>query len=373
MLCCKCHQTVPDGPYCCQCGAKQSTQPERKVSHRVRGNGTGTAFKRGRSWTAQITVWKYEKDADGVNRKVRHRVSKGGFKTKKEALQYLATMTESTERKAPKMIELWERYETHDLAKLGASKQTAYQIARKRLDAIMDSRIDDLTTADLQRVIDDNATSYYTARDMKSVLSHLYQLAIPDGYVTGNLSQYVSLPSLEEKEPEPFSPAEVSKIWTAYADGDIFAAYMILMIYSGMMPGELCACKKSMIDFDRCEIWGCGKKTKTRKETPIVFADCAKPALVELCESVDGDLLQPKHRTDWYDDYHAFTARIGIRDLPPYACRHTTGTEAAKQNLNAATIQKIMRHAKIATSQRYIHLGNDAAHAGLNTLLADVR
>ena len=123
-----------------------------------------------------------------------------------------------------------------------------------------------------------------------------------------------------------------------------------------------------MIDFDRCEIYGCGKKTKTRKSNAIVFADSVKPVLQELCALYDSNLLYPRDEKYFYEAYHETTKRIGIRDLPPYSCRHTTGTEAAKQNLNASTIQKIMRHAKITTSQRYIHLGADEAHSGLNSI-----
>jgi len=233
----------------------------------------------------------------------------------------------------------------------------------------MGYRIDQLTTKIMQDVINDQASSYYTAKDMKTVMSHLYQIAIADRFVPSNLSDYIVLPTLEEKEAEPFTEKEVQKIWSAYADGEIFAGYLLLMIYSGMMPGELFACRKDMIDFDKREIWGCGKKTKIRKkEVPIAFADCVLPVVIELCETVNGDMLQPMYKTDWYEKYHEVVKRIGIRDLPPYACRHTTGTEAAKQGLNASTIQKIMRHSKITTSQRYIHFGSEEAHTGINAI-----
>ena len=268
------------------------------------------------------------------------------------------------------MIELWNRYEENKLPKLGKSKQTAYKIARTRLDSLMNYLITDLTTADLQKVVNDKSTSHYTARDMKVVLSHLYQIAMADQYVPANLSEHIELPELIEKEPTPFTENEVDTMWSAFADGDLFTGYLLLMIYSGMMPGELFACQKDMIDFDRCEIWGCGKKTaKRKKEVPIVFAECVKPVLEELCESVEGDYIQPYKKKDtWYSYYHKCLTRIGVRDLDPYSCRHTTGTEAAKQNLNAATIQQVMRHSKITTSQRYIHFGSDESHAGMNAI-----
>ncbi len=366
MICRKCQQEVPDGLFCFRCGARQG---KSQRAGKKRGNGTGTAFKRGSKWYAQTTRYAFVEQDDGTLVKTRRYATKGGFDTKKDAINYLPTLSAKVERKPPKMIDLWKQYEENKFQKLGESKQTSYKIARTRLDSLMDTQITDLTTADLQNVINANSKSYYTARDMKIVLSHLYKIAMADQFVSANLSEHIVLPTLEEKEAVPFSEAEVDIMWKAFADGDLFVGYLLLMIYSGMMPGELFACRKDMINFDRCEIWGCGKKTKKRKkEVPIVFAECVKPVIVELCESVDGDMIQPYKKNDWYLRYHDCTKRIGIRDLDPYSCRHTTGTEAAKQNLNASTIQKIMRHSKITTSQRYIHFGDSEAHQGMNLI-----
>lgn len=359
MICRKCQRDVPDGPYCCQCGAKQENAKRSK-----RGNGQGYVWKRGKSWYAQVTLYSYE--ANGKHRQKRK--TKGGFATKRDAIDFITTLKTGESRTVPKLIDLYSTFETHDLPSLSASKKSAYKKARERIDALMGLKIDFLTVKQMQNVIDENCTSYYTAHDCKNLLSKLYQLAMPDGYVTQNLALFIKMPELKESDPVPFSPQEVDKLWDAYADGELFVGYLLLMIYSGMMPGELFDCRKDMIDLDKCEIYGCGKKTKTRKQNAIVFADCVRPVAEELINATDSDKLVNVHETAWYDTYHATLKKIGVRDLPPYSCRHTTGTEAARQNLNAAIVQKIMRHAKITTSQRYIHLGTEDAHKGVNVL-----
>lgn len=366
MICIKCKKDVPDGLFCNLCGARQ--EPAQRAARR-RGNGTGTVFKRGNYWYAQQTKYVYVETEDGHTKKLRRYVTKGGYRTKKEALEYLPELAQNKKREIPRLIDLWEQFKENSMPKLSDSTQTSYHIARRRLEAIIGRRIDELTTKDLQDVVNKNTMTYHPAHDMKKLLSHLYNIAMADQFVPSNLATHIVLPENEEKEAVPFNESEVEKMWKAYADGDLFVGYLLLMIYSGMMPGELSACRKDMIDFDRCEIWGCGKKTKKRKkEVPIVFAECVKPVLIELTETITGDRIQPNDKKTWYKKYHEAIARLGVRDLPPYSCRHTTGTEAAKQNLNASTIQKIMRHSKITTSQRYIHFGEAEAHAGINAI-----
>lgn len=366
MICVKCKKEVPDAPYCSLCGHKQSEPVQKRTK---RGNGEGTVWKRGKTWYAQVTLYSQAEIVDG--KKVFHqkRRTKGGFKTRRDALEYISTLRSSAGRKTPTVLELYTLWEKNDLPKLADSKKSAYKKARERLDEIMGRRIDDLTVGELQEIVNRESTSFYTARDMKVLLSHIYKKALPDQFVTSNLSEHIVLPELDEKEAEPFNEVEIQKMWNAYVGGDVFIGYLLIMVYSGMMPGELFACQKDMIDYDKCEIWGCGKKTKKRKkEVPIVFPDFIAPVLEALCEYSPSEKLQPHTENNWYKMYHEATTRIGIRDLPPYSCRHTTGTEAARLNLNASILQNVMRHSKITTTQRYIHLGTDDVHTAVNQM-----
>lgn len=366
MICVKCGKEVPNGPFCCQCGAEQS----RKRSVRHRGNGSGTAIRRGKTWTAIVSLGSYKDSSGERERLVRVRKTKGGFRTKSEALDYCRTLAESDKKETPTIIDLWNSYETSEFTKLSTSKQTAYRIAKERLKPIWMRKIDALKKDDLQTVVNSSASTYYPARDMKSLLSLLYKSAMADQYVTINLAKFITLPQLDEEEPEPFTTDEVKKMWEAYGNGDTFIGYLLLMIYSGMMPAELMGCKKDMIRWESCEIYGCGRKTKKRKETPIVFAEIVKPVLENICEESNSRIgkILCMNKDNFYKEYHAVLERIGVRDLPPYSCRHTTATDAVKQNVATSVIQQIMRHSRITTTQKYIHVGADEAHAAMNAI-----
>lgn len=366
MICIRCKREVEDGPFCSQCGAKQ----ERTRSAARRPNGTGNAYKRGKTWTGRAVGFSYtEQLPDGTQRLVRRRPTKGGFRTKAEALSWANSYSEAVTSSVPTLAELWNGYSTSDMLKLSKDKQTAYKLARKRLDPIFARRIDTLSIADLQQVVDRNAISHYTARDMKTVLSKLYQRAMAERKVSVNLSTFINLPELEEKEAEPFSENEVSIMWKAYESGNIFVGYILLLIYTGMMPAELKACRKDMIDREANEIWGCGKKTKKRKkELPIVYPDFMLPVLDALCEYSQSDMLLDFGRNQFYDKYHETLKQLGVRDLPPYSCRHTYGTEAVKGKNSPEVVRQMLRHATIAMQQRYTHLSPDAAHEAANAL-----
>lgn len=117
-------------------------------------------------------------------------------------------------------------------------------------------------------------------------------------------------------------------MWSAYEAGDLFIGYIILMIYTGMMPGELLDLKLSSIDLDNGQIVGAGKKTKVRKATPITVAEFVKPVLLALMTMSNGAKLVPMNRDRFYEQYHQHIVDAGVRDLPPYSCRHTTAIMA---------------------------------------------
>lgn len=216
--------------------------------------------------------------------------------------------------------------------------------------------------------MDDAATTYYTARDMKNLMSHFYKHGLANQTVSVNLAQYLQLPPANASEQTPFNAEELDKLWQDFAAGNTFTGYILLMIYTGMMPGELLQAKKEHIDWDGKQIRGAGLKTAVRKAAPIVLADVILPVLRVLVDTSPGEKLIHINKDNFYREYYATLDRIGTRRLPPYSCRHTTGTDLAKAAVPAFTIQKIMRHAKITTTQHYTHMDATDALSGVNAL-----
>ncbi|MBQ1790723.1 MAG: tyrosine-type recombinase/integrase [Oscillospiraceae bacterium] len=378
MICQKCRKTSTlDAPYCPYCGKKLSLFP-RKARPKTRGNGTGTAFKRGNSWTAQV-VMKYEDlppfDPDNPeNSKPRKKItrSKGGFKTRDAALQYCPILKNGLEKskQAPTLEHYWKTFQNGHYESVGMSKKYAYDIAWRRLESIQNTHIDQLTVADLQKVVADKCSTYNTARDVKTLLMALFRTAAAEGYVNKDLPTFIQLPKQEETERIPFSETEQAAIWKLYESGDMRAAPILLMIYTGMMPVEAMALTVDKIDLEHRQIVGAGAKTKVRKATPIVLAESIVPVVEDLIAHANPDgTLWKGGCKPWYNRYYKALEAAGVRRLSPYSCRHTTATALAiTEGVAPQTVRKVMRWANTKMLDRYAHPDQSDALAAVNTI-----
>ena len=377
MICPKCKADNPAGAiFCNQCGKKiQATKKSRAKS---RGNGTGTAYKRGSTWTAQV-VMKYEDlppydPNNPENAKPRKKItrSKGGFKTRDAALQYCPILKNGPEKpkEAPRLEHYWTTFENGHFASLGESKQYAYKIAWRRLETISKTRVDQLTVSDLQNVVAKECKTFNTARDCKTLLTALFTTAAAEGYVNKDLPSFIQLPKHEETERIPFSDTEQAALWKLYESGDMRAAAPLLMIYTGMMPGEAMKLKVSQIDIAGHRITGAGMKTKVRKQTDIVLAETIIPLVQDLIDHAQpSGYIWKQDEQLWYRTYHEALEAAKVRDLPPYSCRHTTATAlAVTKNIAPQTVKKVMRWSTAKMLDRYAHPDQKDALKAVNRI-----
>lgn len=323
-----------------------------------RGNGQGSVYRRGDKWMAEVVLG-YRTDENGKKRAVR--AYSGGHTTKKAALAMIPVLFEGNHKRSSErrvtIDSLWQFYSSGAMLKISKNKQTHYRTARKKLEDIAYVDIRALTIDDLQDQIDAKAPTYYPAKDMKTLLSHLYTRACAEQVVLSNLADFIVLPSLNEKPTQPFSCDEVITLWNGWNIGDTVCGLCLLMIYTGMMPGELCQLTTDMISWDDQTIIGCGIKTKLRQAAPIILPDIILPVLKKLCTcGVDKKVL-PYPRDVFYDKFKEMIQRYDLNsELRPYSCRHTMATTLALADTPLFTIKDIMRHSKITTTQRYVHI-----------------
>lgn len=355
---------MDDTPFCPHCGAQQVT----KKGLKTRGNGQGTAYKRGKTWTAKVVIgWRFDPQK---NKKLPVSRYQSGFKTKNEALAYCPQLLAmKTKPVAPTLAHYWDMYSSADMEQLSNDKRTAYKIAWKKIEDIHFVPVDKLTVADLRAAAAKKASTYYPMRDIKSLLKHLFALAGADGYASKDLPEYIQLPSLEEKEREPFTDLEQAALWREYERGNANARIPLIMIYTGMMTGEMRRLTVEMVDLDARQIVGVGLKTKVRKKAAVYLPDSIVPLLSELCEERQSGRLFPWSEDAFYAAYYEALASAGCRKLTPYSCRHTTATALAlTEGIAPQTIKKVMRWSTTRMLDRYAHPDDANVRAASNTL-----
>ena len=339
---------------------------------KARGNGQGTAFKRGQTWTACVTIgWKLPDDP--TKPKIPIRKTRGGFATKKEAMAYCPVLLAGGYEKpseAPRLSNYWTVYSDGDMLKLAKNTQSAYKTAWNKMKAIHDVRVDAVTVDLLRTVVSNACKTYDTAKDCKDLLSNMFTLAAADGFANRELPSFIVLPEHEEKERIPFSVEEQKKIWKAYDDGDIRAAVHLLMIYTGMMPGEAQKLQVENIDLENRVIVRTGIKTKVRKKAQILLSETILPVVQDLIDHAQpSGFIWKRNEKEWYANYYAVLEETGCRRLTPYSCRHTTATALAiDQNIAPQTIKKVMRWSTTRMLDRYAHPDRDDALAAVNMI-----
>lgn len=329
-----------------------------------RANGQGSVYKRGAYWTAQITIGYNE---NGLPRYKR----KGGFRTKTEAMQALPTLKDLVNQKpVPTIAYYYRAFCKGKGASLSEDKQRAYRIAYNRLSPIHGTAIDQITVAQLQAIVNETCNSYYTARDVRVLLNHLYKLAAVDGNANPALPGLIEIPKLRETHRDAFTDEEQLALWYAYEAGQTDAAIPLIMIYTGMMTGEMRRLEASMIDLVAQEIKGVGLKTKERKEKPVLIPDDIVPLLQDLIERIPEGRFFTEGEEDFYARYYKALTDAGVtRHLTPYSCRHTTATAlAVNANVAPQTVQRIMRWSSTKMMDRYVHPGDEDARRALNRL-----
>ena len=324
-----------------------------------RGNGQGTAYFRGKSWVCEVVVgWRLPDDPG--KKPIAIKRTKAGFKTKRAALEYCPILLSGgvdRSKPAPRLTSYWDTYKSAEFRALSASKQTAYKIAWGKLKRLHDVPVDLLTVDLLRSAVAAACPTYYTAKDCKNLLANLFRLIAADGFSSKDLPSFIVLPPLEEKERTPFTDEEILRLWDCYDKGDHLAALPLLMIYTGMMPGEVQQLRVEHIDLDARTITHAGLKTKTRKQTPIVIAAAIVPLVMDLIDNAQpSGWIFPHSEDIFYSNYYKALAAAGTRRLTPYSCRHTTATALAiSENIAPQTVKKVMRWSTSKMLDRYAH------------------
>lgn len=302
----------------------------KKPYRRMRGNGQGSAYKRGRTWTAvYIYGW-----IDGKPQKR----TKGGFPTKRAALDYIPILkakrtTRNTEIAFGTLFEEWCPFYA---PRISETTMKGLKSAYKWFSDIKNQPIAELTIDDLQDCVDACPRGKRTKENMKYLATQLYRYAAARRILRDNIAQFIFCGRETEGTRPPFEPEHVELIRQSI--GKIFGAdYVYCMIYTGFRPNEMLRLTADDYDAEHNCLIG-GFKTEAGTNRIVTISPKLQEIINPLIERADpwifpdqdGDLLTDANFRE--DIFYPLLAELGIQPLPtpenpahwkPYSCRHT--------------------------------------------------
>ena len=204
--------------------------------------------------------------------------------------------------------------------------------------------------------------------------------ATKKGYLTKDVGATLATPKGARTLPDVLTVADASLAMDAMAarvgeeDGPISkrdSAMLEILYASGARVSELCGLDLEDIDYARSTIRVLGKGNKERT---IPIGNPAMRALELWLKNGRESLVGAKseravflgargkridQRTVRTMVYHALAALEGAEKMGPHALRHSAATHLLEGGADLRTVQEILGHASLATTQIYTHVSTE--------------
>lgn len=371
MLKCRyCHKELQDDWKACPyCGNLVPTTNARGRKSPRRGNGQGSAYKRGKTWTAKVVVgWNISDggEATPVTR------TKGGFRTKADALAYCTELkkTRAQEFSGITLKGLFDQwYDQYD-GRVTHGTLVAYRTSFNHFSSLHHRAFTGLVAADYQEVMNNDKGGKRVKEQMKSVLSLLYKFAMANEIIDRNKAQTLYTGNDTKGTRPAFTLDELRKICTC---GLPYADYVVCMCYLGYRPDEMLSLTKESYDREHQCLIG-GSKTEAGRDRIVTIPPAIIP-LIEAAYNRDSKYLFPakqggKLSANRFREkcFVPLMTRLGIEGKVPYSCRHTYANLLKGVAGSDTDKAKLIGHADASMTKYYQSADYDSLRAITDSL-----
>lgn len=239
----------------------------------------------------------------------------------------------------------------------------------------------DLTRSDLRLWVAHLASSRASARTIKRKVSSLrsfYRFLLRNGKIKSNPAAQLILPKPSKTLPVYVRQEETESILDAAVSADDFGSVrdrliLDILYTTGMRCSELIGLRDADVDTSRGELKVLGKRNKERvipfgpelagsidayrelrdssPETSVSKRDFTAPLIVR-------DNGEPLYRKMVYNVVHRMLSEGGAHAsrLSPHVMRHSMATDMLNGGAPIASVQRILGHASLTSTQVYTHV-----------------
>lgn len=214
-------------------------------------------------------------------------------------------------------------------------------------------------------------------------LKSLFGYLLSQGKIKSDPTSQIRMPKRCDKEPSYLSEEEYKRLLKAVKDNasryykERDAAIVTMFIGTGIRLNELVELNVSNIDFDNCTI-RLTRKGNHEKAIPInAIVMTAIRKYLKTREGVASSaplfLSKRNRRIDTASVQHLVKkylrqAQIKKDRLSPHTLRHSFAVALLKQGENIFTIQQLLSHQNIRTTEKYLHLNNEDLKTAVNKI-----
>ncbi len=247
-----------------------------------------------------------------------------------------------------------------DLAKLRVwSEENALDIVRmSRLD--LREWMIDLGRSNL---------SVNSKRRLISVLRGFYKFLMIDGHIKENPAELLDVPQKGSYLPRFLNQAEIEELFlvpdTSTETGLRDRAILELMYSSGLRVSEAVSIQVKDIDLDAGILTTIGKGSKTRR-VPVGSSAVEWLKSYLTLRNNKGDIEvsnlfvtsagRPITRQTIFLFIKAYAEKAGLEGVSPHTLRHSFATHLVQNRADIRSVQQMLGHADISTTQIYTHM-----------------
>lgn len=247
-----------------------------------------------------------------------------------------------------------------DLAKLHAwSEKKGFdvvQLSRQDLrEWLIDLSRENLSGASVTRMI--------------SALRGFYKFLVSDGHLKKNPAENLNTPQKGFYLPKFLNQTEMENLLSApdvsTETGLRDRAMLETMYAAGLRVSEVCALQFGNIDLDAGILTCTGKGSKTRK-VPLgrsavewlksYLVARRKKENIEIQNLFVNNSGRQISRQDVFNLVKEYGKKIGCEDISPHTLRHSFATHLVQNSADIRSVQQMLGHADISTTQIYTHI-----------------
>ena len=330
------------------------------------GNVSKLSGKRRNPWRARKTAgWTIDPETQKAKQEY---ITIGYYPSRQLALQALSEYNANPyDLDANKITfaELYDKWAAKKFEEVSDSNVNGYKASFKMCEAIHDMKFADLKLAHLQGVVDNSGKNHPSLKKLKILFNQLFDYAVMHEVIPKDrhIVEYLDIGKGEQSTKHyRFTNAEIDTLWR-WAEGNEYVQVILMLIYSGVRPGELFNTKSSSVDLEEKHFTiEKGKTVNAARKVPIhdktlpFFEHWMSKGNEYLITNLSGGKFQfDTNHSSYVDSYWSpILSDIGILEYTnakgevaehlPDDTRHTFTTMWKEKKLDEAMRRKIQGH-----------------------------